>query len=192
MDKSVLTMKMKSDMKTMKGIIPMAFAALLAGLVCSPVLVAQTEGRPDGVDREALRERMEVMAVGFLTEELDLDAESAQVFWPIYNAHKAELKESMDALQEAQNAMENLGTGADDQFYDALDRIEEAEVVVPRLRAEFLREVAAEFGSDFAVRCIQAQKKFKRVVRDRMQQRMSDKDRRALGKMGRGPGRQRR
>jgi|GEM_PF-983506 len=185
-------MKTKNDMKTMTGSIPMALAALLAGMVCSPALVAQTEGRPAGVDREALRERMDLMAVGFLTEELELDAESAQVFWPIYNAHKAELKEATDALNEAQNAMGNLEAGAEDQFYDALDRIEETEVVVPRLRAEFLRNVAAEFGADFAVRCIQAQKKFKGVVRDRMQQRMSDKDRRAIGKMGRGPGRQRR
>ena len=185
-------MKTKNDMKTMTGSIPMALAALLTGMVCSPALVAQTEDRPAGVDREALRERMDVMAVGFLTEELELDTESAQVFWPIYNAHKAELKEATDALNDAQNAMGNLEAGAEGQFYGALDRIEEAEVVVPRLRAKFLRDVAAEFGSDFAVRCIQAQKKFKGVVRDRIQQRMSAKDRRALGKMGRGPGRQRR
>ena len=179
-------------MKTMTGSIPMAFATFLAGLVCSPALVAQTEVRSAGADREALRERMDVMAVGFLTEELELDAELAQVFWPIYNAHKAELKEATDALKDAQNAMDNLEAGAEGQFYDALDRIEEAEVLVPSLRAKFLRDVAAEFGSDFAVRCIQAQKKFKGVVRDRMQQRMSDKDRRALGKMGRAFGRQRR
>ena len=185
-------MKTKNDMKTMIGSTPMALAALLAGLLCSHTLFAQTEGRPASVDREALRERMELMAVGFLTEELELDAESAQVFWPIYNAHKAELKEATDALKEVQNVMDNLGVGAEDQFYDALDRIEEAEVVVSRLRAEFLRDVAAEFGSGFAVRCIQAQKKFKGVVRDRVQRRMSDKDRRAIGKMGRGPGRQRR
>ena len=40
-----------------------------------------------GISREASRQ-MEVMAVGFLTEELELDAETAQAFWPMYNTHK--------------------------------------------------------------------------------------------------------
>ena len=55
--------------------------ALSVGLVISPLLFAQTK-QPD---KEAMRSRMEAMTVGFLTEELELDAEKAQVFWPIFN-----------------------------------------------------------------------------------------------------------
>ena len=192
MDDPVLKMYPMNDMKKMNRPLPMALSALLMGLLFSPILVAQPDGRPGGMDREALRERMEVMAVGFLTEELELDAESAQVFWPIYNSHKEELDRATRELKAIEQEFNGFEGGSEDEFNGLLDRLEAAEVGLPGLRAQFLRDVSAEFGPDFAVRCIAAQKKFKEVVRQRMQQRMSDKDRRALGKMGRGPGRQRR
>lgn len=185
-------MKLINEMNIMNRPFPMVLSALLMGLFFSPALVAQPDGRPGGVDREVLRERMEVMAVGFLTEELELDGKSAQVFWPIYNAHKEELDLASRELKAIQQELNGFEGGSDDEFYGLLDRLEAAEVGLPGLRAQFLRDVSAEFGPEFAVRCIAAQKKFKEVVRQRMQQRMSEKDRRALGKMGRGPGRQRR
>ena len=168
-----MKMILMNEMKIMNRPFPMALTALLTWLLLSPALVAQPNGRPGGVDREALRERMEVMAVGFLTEELELDAESAQIFWPIYNAHKAELDRVSRDLKDIQKDLNNFEGGSDDAFYGLLDRLEAAEVGLPRLRAQFLRDVSAEFGPDFAVRCIAAQKKFKEVVRQRMQQRMS-------------------
>ena len=186
MDQSVLKMNLMNEMKIMNRPFPMALTALLMWLLLSPTLLAQPNGRPGGVDREALRERMEVMAVGFLTEELELDAESAQIFWPIYNAHKAELDRASRDLKDIQKDLNSFEGGSEDEFYGLLDRLEAAEVGLPSLRAQFLRDVSAEFGPDFAVRCIEAQKKFKEVVRERMQQRMS-------GQNGRKPGgRQRR
>ena len=185
MDHPVLNMNLMNDMM-MNRPFPMVLSTLMVGLLFSPTLVAQPDGRPGGMDREALRERMEVMAVGFLTEELELDAESAQVFWPIYNAHKEELDRATRDLKEVQKDLNNFEGGSDDEFDALLDRLEAAEVGLPGLRAQFLRDVSAEFGPDFAVRCIAAQKKFKEVVRKRMQQRMS-------GQKGRKPGgRQRR
>lgn len=186
MDHPVLNMNLMNDMKMINCPLPMALSTLMVGLLLSSALLAQPDGRPGGVDREALRERMEVMAVGFLTEELELDAESAQVFWPIYNAHKAELDRATRDLKEVQEDLNGFESGSDDEFYGLLDRLEAAEVGLPGLRAQFLRDVAAEFGPEFAVRCIAAQKKFKEVVRQRMQQRMA-------GAKGRRPaGRQRR
>ena len=185
MDHPVLNMNLMNDMM-MKRPFPMVLSTLMVGLLFSPALVAQPDGRPGGMDREALRERMEVMAVGFLTEELELDAQSAQVFWPIYNAHKEELDRATRDLKEVQKDLKGFEGGSDDEFYGLLDRLEAAEVGLSGLRAQFLRDVSAEFGPDFAVRCIAAQKKFKEVVRQRMQQRMS-------GQNGRKPGgRQRR
>ena len=160
-------------MNIMNRPFPMALSTLLVGLLLSPTLSAQPDGRPGGVDREALRERMEVMAVGFLTEELELDAESAQVFWPIYNAHKEELDLASRELKAIQQDLNGFEGGSDDEFYGLLDRLEAADVRLPSLRAQFLRDVSAEFGPDFAVRCIEAQKRFKEAVRKRMQQRMS-------------------
>ena len=186
MDHPVLNMNLMNDMKMINCPLPMALSTLMVGLLLSSALLAQPDGRPGGVDREALRERMEVMAVGFLTEELELDAESAQRFWPIFNAHKEELDRATLDLKDIQDDLNGFEGGSDGEFYGLLDRLEAAEVGLPSLKAQFLRDVADEFGPDFAVRCIEAQKKFKEMVRDRLQQRMSGQNGRRIG------GRQRR
>ena len=179
-------MKRMNDMKMINRPLLMTLSTLLMGLLFSSSLLAQPDGRSGGMDREALQERMEVMAVGFLTEELELDAESAQIFWPIYNTHKEELDRATRELKGIQKDLNSFEGGSDDEFYGLLDRLEAAEAGLPGLRAQFLRDVSAAFGPDFAVRCVAAQKKFKEVVRQRMQQRMS-------GANGRRPaGRQRR
>ena len=172
---------------------PMKFAS--TSLFCWMFILAvvvpfDAQGQPpwmrDDNGNEAIRERMEAMAVGFLTEELELDAELAQVFWPIYNAHKEELDRATRDLKKIGEDLNQFEGGSEDEFNALLDRLEAAEFGLPQLRAQFLRDVSGEFGPDFAVRCIQAQKKFKEVVRQRMQQRMS-------GQKGRKPGgRQRR
>ena len=179
-------MNLMNDMM-MNRPFPMVLSTLMVGLLFSPALLAQPDGRPGGMDREALRERMDAMAVGFLTEELELDAESAQRFWPIYNAHKEELDNATGELQDLKKAMGHLADGSENEFYSLLDRLEQSEVALSQLRAQFLRDVAAEFGPDFAVRCIAAQKKFKEVVRQRMQQRMSGQNGRRQGGRPRRP-----
>ena len=160
---------------------PMKFAS--TSLFCWMFILAvvvpfDAQGQPpwmrDDNGNEAIRERMEAMAVGFLTEELELDAASAQVFWPIYNAHMEQLRTLTDAQREAQIALTSIGEGAADDFETRLRELEEAEVQQARLSASFLRDIAAAFDPAFAVRCVEARKKFQSQFRKRMQQRMSN------------------
>ena len=180
-----IELEMMNDMKALNNTFSSALSAFVLGLLFSPVVIAQRDVDQSGTSREVLRERMEVMAVGFLTEELELDAETAQAFWPMYNAHKEELLRAGEDLKETQRAMNALQGNADAEFHDLLNRLETEESEIPRLRAQFLRELANEFGTDFAIRYTAAQKKFKQQFRNRVQERMSQKDRKALGKMGR-------
>lgn len=173
------------------NVTPSLLAVSLALLLPS-ALFAQPDRGAGGPDREALRERMEVLAVGFLTEELELDAATAQVFWPLFNAHKDALGEAREARHEAQKALAHFDGGDADEFLQVLGELEEVEVQLARLSASFLREVSTEFGPDFAVRCAQAQQKFEQQMRSRMKQRMSDENPGAPGQWRRGPGRQRR
>lgn len=43
-------------------------------------------------ERVEKKEKIEAMKVAYITKELDLTAEEAQKFWPIYNAREAELQ----------------------------------------------------------------------------------------------------
>ena len=166
-------------------------APLFVALWFSLQVSAQPNRPGTGPDREALRERMDAMAVGFLTEKLELDAETAQVFWPIFNAHK-EKKEAVEKKErDAEKALAAWENGDNETFNALLKDLENAEIEAARLRGGFLREIAEAFDPAFAIRCVQAQREFGRMVRERFQERMSSEDRRAPGKMGRGPGRQR-
>lgn len=163
---------------------------LSAGLIFPSGLMAQTDPPTENRDRKVLRQRMEVLAVGFMTEELELDAETAQVFWPIFNAHKEKMWALKDRKDEARIAMAFFDDQDLTAFNELLAERESVELEEASLRAGFLREMAAVFDPQFAIRCIDAQKAFEREMRVRFQERMSKEDRRALGKMGRGPGRQ--
>ncbi|MEB8347550.1 hypothetical protein OO010_15985, partial [Flavobacteriaceae bacterium KMM 6898] len=51
-------------------------------------VVSFAQDRPD-------REKIKALKVAFITERLDLSSKEAQLFWPIYNEHEA----NMDALR---------------------------------------------------------------------------------------------
>ena len=165
---------------------------LSAGLIFPSGLMAQTDPPTENRDRQVLRQRMEVLAVGFMTEELELDAETAQVFWPIFNAHKETKRVTERQEREARKALGSFDGESTDEFNALLDALEAAEIKNAQIRAAFLREVSEAFDPDFAVRCVRTQKEFERMMREQLQGRMSPEDRRALGKMGRGPGRKQR
>jgi len=169
-----------------------SFPALMMGLLISTSILAQPGAGESSPDRGELREKMEALAIGFLTDELQLDAESAKVFWPIYNAHMDEMKEAGNEQREVHKVLAELedGKSKSGEFNAALDRLEAADIHLAQLRTGFLRDVADEFGPVFAIRCMEARKKFERQMRSRMQQRMSAGERRAPGKKGRAPGRQ--
>ena len=176
---AVLTKK-KNVMKCSQN-----FSVLMLGLLLSPMLPAQP-------DSETMRPKVEAMAVGFLTEELELDVEKAQVFWPIFNAHKELMEDLRDQKRKAQIELAASENVTMEQFNVLLEALEAVELEEVRLRSTFLKGMAEAFDPDFAVRCIYAQKAFQKEVRERFESRMSPEDRRAFGKMGRGPGRNRR
>lgn len=166
--------------------------SLLAGVTLVLSMSAQPDRSEGPIGRDDVRERMEAMVVGFLTEKLELNAEQAQVFWPIFNAHKETKRVTERQEREARKALGSFDGESADEFSALLDALEAAEIKNAQIRAAFLREVSEAFDPDFAVRCVRTQKEFERMMREQLQGRMSPEDRRALGKMGRGPGRKQR
>ena len=83
----------------------------------------------------------------------------------MYNAHKEELLRAGEDVKETQRAMNALEGNADSEFYDLLNRLEAEESEIPRLRAQFLQELAIDFGADFAIRY--TAQKFKQQFRNR-------------------------
>lgn len=78
------------------------FIALGIGLFAAVLLFAQPQGKPSEEQRKKDWERLQSEKIAFITQELDLSPEEAQVFWPVYNqcwkeAH-ASHKKMLDAF----------------------------------------------------------------------------------------------
>ncbi|MBQ5517559.1 MAG: hypothetical protein IIT92_04060, partial [Bacteroidales bacterium] len=59
------------------------FFALTLCLFVSVLLFAQPQGKPNEEQRKKDWERLQAEKIAFITQELDLTPEEAQVFWPV-------------------------------------------------------------------------------------------------------------
>jgi hypothetical protein len=83
-----------------------------------------TKGQPahNMVKSPEQREKIEALKIGFLTEKLHLTSEEAQLFWPVYNKYKNELKALREDKHEwktsAQKPIENMNEQELNEFLE--------------------------------------------------------------------------
>lgn len=77
------------------------FFVLTLCLFASVLLFAQPQGKPDNEQRKKDWERLQAEKIAFITQELDLTPEEAQMFWPVYNQCWKEVLASHKATREA-------------------------------------------------------------------------------------------
>lgn len=82
-------------------------------LVCSMMALAQPPR--GGQDLEAVK-------IGFITRRLSLTPDEAKVFWPVYDAYSAEMKEVKEGMRlERMNARANFDEMSDKEVETALE-----------------------------------------------------------------------
>lgn len=54
-----------------------------------------------------MRERLQSMRIAYLSEEMQLMPEEAQVFWPLYNAREAELQKHRQNMRNQLHSLQN-------------------------------------------------------------------------------------
>ncbi len=77
------------------------FIAFTICLFAAVVLFAQPQGKPSEEQRKKDFERIQSEKIAYITQELDLSPEEAQVFWPVYNQC---WKESLAAHKKMRDA----------------------------------------------------------------------------------------
>ena len=73
----------------------------LAASLMLAVLPVFGQGNGRSVDGHGWRARMQSAKIAFLTSEIDLTPEEAQVFWPVYNKMEKEKEEAMKKSRTA-------------------------------------------------------------------------------------------
>ncbi|HNQ61244.1 MAG TPA: hypothetical protein PKJ62_02550 [Bacteroidia bacterium] len=89
--------------------------SLIAILLFTTLLSSAQNKRP-------VRENVEAMKIGFITDRLDLSPEEAQKFWPIYNQYSSELdkmrKSRRENMKDARENMDEMTDAEAEKFID--------------------------------------------------------------------------
>lgn len=86
---------------------------LLISATTLPLLAQHRGGEPNK------KERIHAMRVAFLTERLELTSKEAEVFWPVYNELRTEMKQNRSAHKQHQRSTRDAMTTLTDAQTDA-------------------------------------------------------------------------
>lgn len=142
---------------------------LLIGLVIltgAQVGMTQKRDRRDMQDR---RERLETMKIGYITQQLDLTAEEAQKFWPVYNEYEAKMEEGREP-RPAKSEEEMSESEARQWIESSLKH--ETEMV--EMRKAYVAKLLEVIPAVKVVRLFEAERKFRREVIDHVRKRMEE------------------
>ena len=127
-------------------------------------LMAQPGG-PMGQDLESLK-------IAFITRRLSLVPDEAKVFWPVYDAYSAELKEVKEGMRmERRNAKRNFDEMSDKELNEAMDSMMDFK----RRELDVTLKYHEQFKKVLPVRKVaqlyRAEQEFTRMLLERLQDR---------------------
>lgn len=111
-------------------------------LISTTTMPLLAQKRDDGPNK---KERIHAMRVAFLTERLELTSKEAEVFWPVYNELRAEMKKNRSVHKQHQrstrDAMATLTEAQTDAAIAKEIQLREQELEIRRRYTKRLREV---------------------------------------------------
>lgn len=94
-----------------------------------------------GMGQRRLHEKIEAQRVAFMTKELDLSVEEAQVFWPVYNEYNEKKHDLMLKHRKKRINADNLATLSEEE----LTRVANAEIENMEEMTELRRKYHDQF-----------------------------------------------
>ena len=123
-----------------------------------------------------VREKVETMKVGFLTERLNLTTEEAKIFWPVYNKYQDELETLRKSRREnLMNAKRNFDEMDDREIEKAVDN----ELAFRQNELDLLKKYHPQFKQVLPIKKVaklyRAEEDFKRKLLDMIQEKRENK-----------------
>lgn len=138
----------------MKKIISVLFVLALAGAMA----FAQPAGKKGG--EEAWQERMKIEKISYLSSELSLTSEEAQVFWPVWNEVQGKRQEAFKASGEAFKALQEGVNGPD--AAKLLNAYVDAKDAASKINAEALARFKQVLPVEKVAKLLVAEETFRR------------------------------
>lgn len=109
------------------------------------------------------REKIKTLKVAYITEQLDLTSAEAQTFWPIYNAHDAQMEafreKERTQIYEKLRDMESLSDKDSEDLFKALMTLENQK---HEAEQKFLKEIQKVISAKKTFILLKTEKGFKR------------------------------
>lgn len=118
---------------------------------------------------------IEALKVGFITRRLNLTADEAKVFWPVYDAYAAEMKEVKEGMRlEKRNAKKNFDLMTDKEVDEAMESM----LAYKRRELDVTLKYHEEFKRVLPIRKVgqlyRAEQEFTRLLLERLQERREE------------------
>lgn len=125
-----------------------------------------------GQERRPVKERVDAMKIGFLTNRLNLTPEEAKTFWPVYNMYSDELEKLRKGRREnIINARDNF----DDMSDAELEKTVDNEIISRQSELEILKKYHPQFKKILPIKKVaklyKAEEDFKRRLLELIQER---------------------
>jgi hypothetical protein len=122
----------------------------------------------------AKKEKIEALRISFITQQLDLGTQEAQLFWPVYN----EYLDKLDAARKAFRQQYNKQTDFDFKTDKEADAYLNAEINLKQKEADYFKEYYEKFKKVLPVKKVaklrRAEEEFKKKLIEQLQGKATD------------------
>jgi len=135
-------------------------------LLITQVTIAQPPRGGDMPDRKQARERIDAMAVAYITDELALTTAEAQKFWPVFNKMREQRKQlerkKRNLIKEIEGDYESM---SDSEAQDYVNKLKAVEKNISQAGYENSSdELIAIVGAKRFLKLIKAEEDFRRKM----------------------------
>lgn len=139
------------------------------------ILLLLTGINMQGQNRRPIRENVEAMKIGFLTDRLQLSPEEAQKFWPVYNQYTAELDKLRLSrhknMKEAKEIMDEMTDANAEKFVDDEMAFRQEELdIQKKYHPQFKKVLSAKK----VAKLYRSEEDFKRKLLEMLKERKAD------------------
>ena len=135
-------------------------------LIITLIISANALAQPN----EKMQERIKAQKVAFITEKLNLSAEEAQGFWPIYNAFEAKQEALRKGdLREVKMKMRQ-GNVSDAEANSLLSKIMNAETEMHNSKMKLMNDLKKVISAEKIIRLKAAEDAFNKKLLERLRE----------------------
>ena len=144
-----------------------ALFSLLFVLFITPVVYSQPDNGGKKNKKEK-REWIKSQKVTYISNELVLTSEEAEVFWPIYNEYEQKAEVLRNRKRKTLRALKKVDEMSNDEAYQKMEDLLALEIEMANLRSEYLSKFADVLDKKRATKVYIAEEKFKRELIKKM------------------------